>query len=498
MLKAFSLDRNKADPEDTISSPVSAPPYQRSQSSGILDHHSRNQKILATDTNEPRPAPQPSAATILGKKLSRAKTIGGLRSTRPQHTMDEHYTHSPIEQDISPEDDQLRYPVTQKNTSMDSSHRLERTSSLVAGKDRQYSNESASPRNQHPVEEECNSDDRQNERDSSENGQDQARPMDAEESGPLEPPHEELLQQLEGYEAMLNRLQTDLELATIRNKDLNNELGQTRKLLQRREQEYARIEHNFFEHTKLIRATDDDLSTIRDTFKLLKYGITRFVMSLNKKADREKATEKFLTMWPNLPLSELGTPLEHGHINMLTEKLIHQHLVNLIFESPLYPGLHINGAYSEMNRWLQVHGSDFSTRLRQQLSAIIAKSKPDSETQQEAQAARAEIIDRVYNDLAEIYDPFLRESDGSQEGNAGYIGKVREIIDKSLRLSIAIRGQDVDIHILPVKEGEQSFDEETMVELKGKNEGKIKFCICPPFVGGDGEHGFVEKGKVVC
>ncbi|CAM0140730.1 unnamed protein product [Umbelopsis sp. WA50703] len=412
--------------------------------------------------------------------------------------MDEHYTNSPIEQDNSPDDNYTRYSATPKINSLDTSQRLERTSSLMAGKERQHTNDAVASHTQYPVEEEQNPDDRQNEQDSSDNGQDQARPMDAEESGPPEPSHEELLQQLENYDAMLNRLQTDLELETIRNKDLNNELAQTRKLLQRREQEYARIEHNFFEHTKLIRATDDDLSTIRDTFKLLKYGITRFVMSLNKKADREKATEKFRAMWPSLPLSDLGTPLEHGHINMLTEKLIHQHLVKLIFESPLYPGLHINGAFLEVNRWLQVHGSDFSTRLRQQLSAIIAKSKPDSETQQEAQAARTEIIDRVYNDLAEIYDPFLRESDAGQEGNGGYLGKVREIIDKSLKLSIAIRGQDVDIHILPVKEGEQSFDEDTMVELKGKTEGDIKFCICPPFVGGDGEHGFVEKGKVVC
>lgn len=119
MLKAFSLDKNRADSENTSSSPVLAPPYSRSQSSGVLDHHSRNQKIIATDTNEPRPAPQPSAATILGQKLSRAKTVGGFRSTKPQHTMDEHYTHSPIEQDISPEGDQLRYPGTHKNTSVD-------------------------------------------------------------------------------------------------------------------------------------------------------------------------------------------------------------------------------------------------------------------------------------------------------------------------------------------------------------------------------------------
>ncbi|KAH8553490.1 hypothetical protein BGW37DRAFT_485899 [Umbelopsis sp. PMI_123] len=378
---------------------------------------------------------------------------------------------------------------------------LERSTSLMASKDPVLSNDP--PSSYTPGEDDIAEDDRhtdnQSERNSTDNALDQSQPTEAEENQLSEQSKEELLKQLEQYELMLTHLQADLEQETIRNKELNNDLAQTRKQLQRREQEYARIEHNFFEHTKIIRATDDDLSTIRDTFKLLKYAITRFVMSLNKKADREKATEKFHTLWPHLPLLELGTPLEHGHINMLTEKLIHQHLVNLIFKAPLYPGLHINGAYSEMSRWLQDHGSEFSTRLRQQLTAIIAKSKPETDIQMEAQSARSHILEIVYNDLADIYDPVMRDTDSTaQDGNGTYYGKIREIIDKSLKLSIAIRGQDVDITILPVKEGEQMFDDDTMVEFKGKTEGKIKICICPPFFGGDGEHGFIEKGKVVC
>lgn len=379
--------------------------------------------------------------------------------------------------------------------------RLERTSSLMASKDAQ---QSADPLSSYtPAEDAIGEDgryqDNQSEHNSADIAPEQGQSTDLEEAPVPEVSKEELLKQLEQYDSMLNRLQAELDQETIRNKDLNNDLAQTKKQLQRREQEYARIEHNFFEHTKIIRATDDDLSTIRDSFKLLKYGITRLVMSLNKKADREKATDMFHAIWPNLPLAELGTPLEHGHINMLTEKLIHHHLTNLIFESPLYPGLHINGAYSEMSNWLRLHGSEFSTRLRQQLTAIIAKSKPETDIQQEAQTARSRILEKVYNDLADIYDPVIRESDAViQDGNGGYYGKIREIVDKSLKLSVAIRGQDVDITTLPIQEGEQMFDAETMVEIKGKTEGKIKFCICPPFVGGDGEHGFVEKGKVVC
>ncbi|CAO3613653.1 unnamed protein product [Cunninghamella blakesleeana] len=221
-------------------------------------------------------------------------------------------------------------------------------------------------------------------------------------------------------------------------------------------------------------------------------------MTLNKKADKEKAKNKFVTTWPNLKLvNDNGELLEPSYINFLAEKLLHEHLVKSIFQCPMYPGLEINGAYDALSRWFTEHDSTFSVRLRQQLAVILVKSKPDSELQQAVAKEKKRIADLIYQDLTEIYDPFIRENDSQVSGEKSYYYKISDIVDKAFKLTIAIRGQDVDISALNMDEGTQEIDEETMVDVRGKTTGTVRFCICPIFVGGDGEHGFLEKGKVV-
>jgi predicted nucleic acid-binding Zn-ribbon protein len=285
-----------------------------------------------------------------------------------------------------------------------------------------------------------------------------------------------------------------------RNKErLQNELSEAQRVFKEREVEYSAIEHSFFEHTRAIRATDDDLSTIRDSFKLLKYSIARLIMTLNKKADKAKAAEKFCQAWPNLSILDPTTnELEPSFINPLAEKLVHDHLVKLVFSCPIYPGLKVNEAYSALNTWLQQHQSQFSIRLRQQMAAVVAKSKPDSEIQQAAQKEKQNIAKKIYDDLADIYHPFLRENDAAVEEEKRYYSKICDIVDKALKLTIAIRGQEVEITTVAIEEGsKQPFEEETMTEVKGRTSGLVRFCICPTFMGGDREHGFLEKGKVV-
>ncbi|KAI8140825.1 hypothetical protein BJV82DRAFT_519343 [Fennellomyces sp. T-0311] len=288
-------------------------------------------------------------------------------------------------------------------------------------------------------------------------------------------------------------MQQEVMAEAERKQSLAFQLEEAKRQVQTQEQEYAQIEHKFFDHTRAIRATDDDLSTIRDSFKLLKYSIARLIMTLNKKADKETATDKFAHKWPKLNVKDL----EPSHINLLAEKLVHEHLVQQIFRSPLYPGLSINDAYDSVSKWLIAHESEFTVRLRQQLASIVAKSGKDTELYKAAQAEKKKIIDLIYNDLADVYEPFLRENDANVDEEKRYYAKVTDIVDKAMKLAIAMRGQEVDISTLDTKEGEEMFDEETMTEVKGKTSGVVRFCICPPFVGGDGEHGFLEKGKVV-
>lgn len=307
---------------------------------------------------------------------------------------------------------------------------------------------------------------------------------------------EELLKELEKVNADIARVKKEVATEAEKKQALQSMLEDARRMVQAQEQEYTQIEHKYFEDTRPIRATDDDLSTIRETFKLLKYSIARIIMTLNRKADKAQATEKFEKLWPGLKVTENGE-LESSHINLLAEKIVHQHLVKHIFRCPIYPGLEVNDAYSSVSKWLTKHGSQFPVRLRQQLASIVAKSAKDSPLHKAAQSEKQKIIDIIYNDLADIYHPFLRENDANVDEEKRYYAKITDIVEKAMKLSVAIRGQEVDIKMLDIKEGHDEFDEETMVDVKGKTSGIVRFCICPPFVGGDGEHGFVEKGKVV-
>ncbi|KAI8343344.1 hypothetical protein BC941DRAFT_92082 [Chlamydoabsidia padenii] len=309
---------------------------------------------------------------------------------------------------------------------------------------------------------------------------------------------EELKRQLDQLNLTINKVRQEVTTEVEKKQQLQAELEEARRVYQERETEYSNIEHNFFQLTRAVRATDDDLSTIRDSLKLLKYNVSRVVMTLNKKADKAKAKAKFVATWPQLSLLDSqGELVEPSHINYLAEKLIHDHLVRLVFRCPVYPGLDINDAYAALSQWFTEHDSNFSIRLRQQLALILVKNSKDSELQQAVQQEKKRIADVIYNDLADIYSPFLRENDAQVSEEKSYYAKVTDILDKAFKLAVAIRGQEVDITTLDLEEGKQEFDEETMVEVRGKSSGVVRFYICPAFVGGDGEHGFLEKGKVV-
>lgn len=308
---------------------------------------------------------------------------------------------------------------------------------------------------------------------------------------------EDLLRELDHVNAAVATMQKQVQSEAEQKQALQAQVEEIRRQIQAEELEHQQIEHRLFESTRAIRATDDDLSTIRDSFKLMKYGISRLVMTLNKKADRHTATNKFKQLWPEI-LENQQEDLESSQINLLVEKLIHQHLVKTVFECPLYPGVEVNDAFQDVSTWLVSHDSvEFPVRLRQQLAAIIAKSSKDSEVQMAAKAERDRITQAIYNDLADVYSPFLKENDKGVDEEKRYYAKVGDIVDKAMRLAIAMRGQDVEIVTKGAKEGQDEYNDETMVDVKGKTSGIVRFCICPAFIGGDGEHGFLEKAKVV-
>ena len=249
------------------------------------------------------------------------------------------------------------------------------------------------------------------------------------------------------------------------------------------------MESNYLEFLKSIRATDDDLSTIREKFKTLKYAINKLLIPHSKKSDRTAATALLTSCYPTLELTATtgGQPLDNFLIGMLMEKLIMDTLVRDVFNIPLQAGLAINGPYVELKNWLAARNPAWAVRFRQQLCALIANPK-DIETINAVNAQSRLISESLTNYIKKAYPSFADDM------------KVYEIVAKAVKLSLAMRGQDVEIYAINVQEGVDHFDSEKMVMEQKSKAGAtvVRFCICPPFVGGDGEFGFLEKGKVFC
>ncbi|KAL1915534.1 uncharacterized protein VTP21DRAFT_6658 [Calcarisporiella thermophila] len=269
------------------------------------------------------------------------------------------------------------------------------------------------------------------------------------------------------------------EMATLKEK-----LAMVEQKLLRREQDYIRMESNYLEDKKAIRATDDDLSTIREQFKKLKYSISQMLLVAASKCDRQAATAFIGETFKELIQYNLQNPMEIPFISMFMEKYVMTFLIEEFLMAPLLPGLEISNPYFEVYNWLLQRQPQWATRLRQQITAAAVR---DKESQEKMASAAARAADELAAIFMRVYP---RWSDNNN--------KLGDITNMTLQLSIAMRGQEIEIHPLPIKEGQQEFDPEIM-EMDAKSRmdsGRVTFCICPPFIGGDGDHGFLEKGKV--
>ncbi|KAJ2962935.1 hypothetical protein NQZ79_g1942 [Umbelopsis isabellina] len=268
---------------------------------------------------------------------------------------------------------------------------------------------------------------------------------------------------------------------------LQQRLEQVQLRLDSREQEYDRLQANFISHMQAIRATDDDLSTIRTKLANLHGSVAQFSMGLKKHiGDKSKAMKAFARIFPQVDLK--GQDQEAAIIMQLTEKLVNETLINVYISFGVYPGLSINTAYNELHTWMLNRGADDAAlRLKQKLCYIIARDR-SPETKSEIAVAHKLLSDQLFTALLEVY-PSMESIMRS---------KIDKFIDKAFDLSLAMRGQEVDVKVLPIKEGD-AFDLRTMApDYKGVAEGVVKLVICPPFEAIEGDHGFLLPAKVIC
>ncbi|KAF9901486.1 hypothetical protein EC991_006061 [Linnemannia zychae] len=249
--------------------------------------------------------------------------------------------------------------------------------------------------------------------------------------------------------------------------------------------DYETMSKNYLEHVRLIRATDDDHSTIIDRLTHLKSFIEQLIrkaqgsrsINLNRAAAIEYL--KSYGLLDNFPVPEKN--LESFHLNLFMESVVMKVLVDRFFDQPLCCVFEYNKGFSQIYDWMNSRNHSQAVRWRQQLCLMLTqdpetKARQDKEVAMTAEAL-TELISGVYN--------------GSNEGP-----KIRDICNKAFELSVAMTG--IDSVIKPVNPPLNTpYDEEYMrTSLKSNPQGKVALVIFPAFK--DKEENFNIGPKVWC
>ncbi|KAH8552604.1 hypothetical protein BGW37DRAFT_423810 [Umbelopsis sp. PMI_123] len=285
------------------------------------------------------------------------------------------------------------------------------------------------------------------------------------------------------------------------NRRLIHEKERTHGTIEKREIECQKLLQNFDEYLQSVRATPDTLATISDRIRSLKTVIHDVVEELVAKADRKTATKTLRDQfWVNMEpsISKLGKPLKRPYITMLTEKYIMDQLVECVFCLISYPGLPIDQAYSDLFMWVEQQDEPFSIRLRQEMARVVASREKGDDTDNVVKQEKERVLRFLCRRLA-IAFPFIVSHDKDEaDPQKRYVAKFRRIVEQAFALSLAMKGQEVDITTGQILVGEQQFDPSIMVEEEGKDSGIVRFCIYPPFIDRTGQRRFLEKARVYC
>ncbi|KAF9096248.1 hypothetical protein BGX23_011742 [Mortierella sp. AD031] len=254
--------------------------------------------------------------------------------------------------------------------------------------------------------------------------------------------------------------------------------------LDARERDYETMSKNYLEHVRLIRATDDDHSTIIERLTQLKAIIEQMIrkaqgsrsINLNRAAAIEYITSYGLL--ENFPIAEKN--LEPFHINLFMESVVMRALLRF-FEEPLCVVFEYNKGFKQIYDWMSNRNQAQAVRWRQQLCLMLTQD-PETKARQEKEVAVTadalnELISRVYN-------------------NTNEAAKIRDICNRAFDLSVAMTG--IDSVIKPVVTPLNTpFNEEYMrPSLKSNPEGKVALVIFPAFK--DKEENFNLGPKVWC
>ncbi|CAO3695181.1 unnamed protein product [Rhizopus stolonifer] len=219
-------------------------------------------------------------------------------------------------------------------------------------------------------------------------------------------------------------------------------------------------------------------------------------MGLKAKMDRQGGTEFVYRLYPdkvdfiNRYMTPVNGVLDASYTTLFVEKYLIHTLLMQVMDVPIHLGISVNNSFQELHEWLSDRNKEWSNRLRQQVCALVVQ-QPGSEEEARIVQAKQELLEKIVGDLGDVY-PSLKQDPK----------KIENLIMRSLKLNLAVKGQEIKIERLSIAESVTQFDAETMkATAKGKAGGVVGLVITPPFIARDeldNEHGFTVPGKVFC
>ncbi|KAG0747447.1 hypothetical protein G6F57_000580 [Rhizopus arrhizus] len=303
-------------------------------------------------------------------------------------------------------------------------------------------------------------------------------------------------EQEESFEEWKIEAEKELIEEEKRCSELQKNIAALKQELEAKKEAYQQLEVNFYSYVKTIRVTDDDLSTIQPEISHLLSQLNNTCMGLKSKMDRKGGTEFVYRMYPDKTefINRYMTPvdgiLDTSYITLFVEKYLIHMLLTQVMDVPIHLGVSINDAFRELHDWMSSRNKEWSNRLRQQVCALVVQ-QPGSDEEEKITKAKEVLLAKVVDDLADVYPSLKQDSK-----------KIENLITRSLKLNLAVKGQEIKIERLSIVEGVTQFDAATMkATAKGKANGIVGLAITPPFVAKDeidDEHGFTVQGKVFC
>ncbi|KAI8095240.1 hypothetical protein BDF21DRAFT_457543 [Thamnidium elegans] len=307
---------------------------------------------------------------------------------------------------------------------------------------------------------------------------------------------------------------------------LSEHLAKTQSKIKQRTHDMDILKNNYKLHLRSVRSSDDDPKSIAVKLLELKKSIHVLACELLPHAEPQLTTEKLSTLWLNLgdSIDQLGRPLPPERIQMLTEKFMMDVLVQNL-NINIFPGLACNPEFLELSNWFDQYDTSpfYSTRLRQELSMLVVNNKSNANS--DIEQTWKKCVDRnwhhLYRGLQKAYPAYLLSSSAIKHSNSSsssnyssshdkessaavaaaneYGKKLRKLVEDTICLGSAIKGQEECITAVDVREGVQQFDSSLMEDEDGQTSGTIAFCISPPFVVKlSNRYEPLVKGRVLC